>query len=95
MNDERFWDEISRATEATVGMGPENRVCAEAVVDSNMMLIATACALNAVGNTLSWKYPAYRWTPKTVALHRTYLKMRRSAQRSRNRVDANLRSTEH
>lgn len=73
-----------------------NVVSAEDLAKSTMNLISTACDQSMPrASPCHRKKPVYWWTPDIAELRRKCHRLRRAAQRARNRSDANTRSAEH
>lgn len=96
MNVEKFREELSKGVQVAQGPVTDERTATEMLVASTISLIATACEASMPrkkprhGNP-----PAYWWTSEIADLRRKCLRLRRTAQRARNRAEANLRSAEH
>lgn len=81
---------------ATLPAGVESRVEAEMVAEETMGLLRRACdASMPRSKPRHNKRPVYWWTEEIANLRRTCLRLRRKAQRAKNRDEASRLSGEH
>lgn len=74
----------------------DTRANVEDLICSTMSLISKACEASMSKKHPRYnKQPAYWWTSEIADLRKECLRLRRVAQRAKNRVEANTRSAEH
>lgn len=94
VHSETFTEVIGRA--AGLYEDVDGRESVEALVAYTMALIESACDASMPRKTPRHsKPPVYWWTEEISYLRKRCLRLRRTAQRARNRDDANERSAEH
>lgn len=96
LNEAEFEEVVCGEVQALVGAGLSGGVRARTLVDSTMGLITEACDTSMPRKRpRHGKRPVYWWTPEIAELRRECLRLRRLAQRARERAEANLRAADH
>lgn len=97
LDEVRFASKLRGAQMATRSPTDQgDREGAEAIVGATMELLHSACELSMPRNRVGTnRRPVYWWTDEIADLRRACLRLRRRAQRARDRVEANRLSAEH